>query len=279
MLSYRHAFHAGNHADVLKHWVYSLVLDYFNQKDKPYWAIDTHAGAGIYRLDTAVANKTAEYLGGIAKLQLAAAPAAFSDYLQAVAVTQDARGRDTYPGSPCIAQHFLRADDRLRLFELHPADAALLEQAFSAQKRQVAIQAKDGFEGIKAYLPPPTKRAMVLMDPPYEVKDDYMRVVDCIKDCLKRFATGTYLIWYPRLQRPEPQQMLDKLRSLNTDYLHICLDVQQPGSDGYGMHGSGMWVINPPWTLRQSIEPQLDWLAQTLAQDAHARAWCEGQQR
>jgi 23S rRNA (adenine2030-N6)-methyltransferase len=103
--------------------------------------------------------------------------------------------------------------------------------------------------------------------------------VDCIKDSLKRFATGTYLIWYPRLQRPEPQLMLDKLRSLNTDYLHICLDVQQASADGFGMHGSGMWVINPPWTLRQSVEPQLDWLSQTLAQDAHARAWCEGQQR
>ncbi|MFD0912310.1 23S rRNA (adenine(2030)-N(6))-methyltransferase RlmJ [Methylophilus luteus] len=279
MLSYRHAFHAGNHADVLKHWVYSLVLDYFNQKDKPYWVIDTHAGAGIYRLDSAVANKTAEYLAGIAKLQQAAAPEAFASYLQAIAATHASSGQDTYPGSPCIADHFLRADDKLRLFELHPADAALLEQQFSARKRQVVIQAKDGFEGIKACLPPPSKRAMVLIDPPYEVKDDYMRVVDCIKDSLKRFATGTYLIWYPRLQRPEPQLMLDKLRSLNTDYLHICLDVQQASSDGFGMHGSGMWVINPPWTLRQSVEPQLDWLAQTLAQDAHARAWCEGQQR
>jgi 23S rRNA (adenine2030-N6)-methyltransferase len=279
MLSYRHAFHAGNHADVLKHWVYSLVLDYFNQKDKPYWVIDTHAGAGVYRLDSAVANKTAEYLAGIAKLQQAAAPEAFASYLQAIASTHDNSGKDTYPGSPCIADHFLRADDKLRLFELHPADAALLEQQFSARKRQVLIQAKDGFEGIKACLPPASKRAMALIDPPYEVKDDYLRVVDCIKDSLKRFATGTYLIWYPRLQRPEPQLMLDKLRSLNTDYLHICLDVQQASADGFGMHGSGMWVINPPWTLRHSVEPQLDWLAQTLAQDAHARAWCEGQQR
>ncbi|MGP1717872.1 MAG: 23S rRNA (adenine(2030)-N(6))-methyltransferase RlmJ [Methylophilus sp.] len=279
MLSYRHAFHAGNHADVLKHWVYSLVLDYFNQKDKAYWAIDTHAGAGIYRLDTAVANKTAEYLGGIARLQATAAPEAFDSYLQAIAATHAQSGPDTYPGSPCIADYFLRADDKLRLFELHPADAALLEQTFGAQKRRIAIQAKDGFEGIKACLPPPSKRAMILVDPPYEVKDDYMRVVDCIKDSLKRFATGTYLIWYPRSQRPEPQQMLDKLRSLNTDYLHICLDVQQASADGFGMHGSGMWVINPPWTLRQAIEPHLTWLAQTLAQDAHARAWCEGQQR
>jgi 23S rRNA (adenine2030-N6)-methyltransferase len=279
MLSYRHAFHAGNHADVLKHWIYSLVLDYFKQKDKPYWVVDTHAGAGIYRLDSAVANKTAEYLGGIAKLQQTTAPAAFDSYLQAVSDTHTISGKDTYPGSPYIASHFLSATGKLRLFELHPADASLLEQVFNGQKRQVSIQAKDGFEGTKACLPPPTKRGIVLIDPPYEVKDDYARVVDCIKDSIKRFATGTYLVWYPRLQRPEPQQMIDKLRSLNTDYLHICLDVQQPSHDGFGMHGSGMWVINPPWTLRQTVEPQLAWLAKTLAQDETARAWCEGQQR
>ncbi|MBL8506705.1 MAG: 23S rRNA (adenine(2030)-N(6))-methyltransferase RlmJ [Methylobacillus glycogenes] len=278
MLSYRHAFHAGNHADVLKHWIYSLVLDYFNQKDKAYWVIDTHAGAGLYRLDSAVANKTAEYVDGIQRLQQGQPPEIFEGYLQAVA---DAGQGDAslYPGSPCIASQFLNAADKLRLFELHPADAALLEQQFSAQKRQVSIQQKDGFEGIKACLPPPTKRGIVLIDPPYEVKDDYARVVDCIKDSLKRFATGTYLIWYPRLQRSEPQQMIDKLRSLNTDYLHVTLDVQQPSADGFGMYGSGMWVINPPWTLRQSVEPHLSWLANTLAQDAGAQAACEGQQR
>ncbi|SDK14391.1 23S rRNA (adenine2030-N6)-methyltransferase [Methylophilus rhizosphaerae] len=279
MLSYRHAFHAGNHADVLKHWVYSLVLDYFNQKDKPYWVVDTHAGAGIYRLDAAVANKTAEYMDGIARLQNTKVPAAFEPYLQAVSATHRDSGNETYPGSPVIASHFLRSTDKLRLFELHPADAPLLEQHFNGQKRQVSIQVKDGFEGVKACLPPPTKRGVVLIDPPYEVKQDYAHVVNCLKDSLKRFATGTYLVWYPRLQRPEPQQMLDQLRNLNTDYLHICLDVQAPSAEGFGMHGSGMWVINPPWTLRQSVEPHLAWLAQTLAQDANARAWCEGQQR
>lgn len=278
MLSYRHAFHAGNHADVLKHWIYSLVLDYFNQKDKPYWVIDTHAGAGLYRLDSTVANKTAEYVNGIQRLQQQKAPEIFDGYLQAVTAANDGQ-LNLYPGSPCIASHFLNAADKLRLFELHPADAGLLEQHFAPQKRQVSVQIKDGFEGIKACLPPPTKRGMVLIDPPYEVKDDYVRVVDCIKDSLKRFATGTYLIWYPRLQRPEPQQMIDKLRRLETDYLHVTLDVQQPAADGFGMHGSGMWVINPPWTLRQSIEPHLDWLASTLAQDASAHATCEGKQR
>lgn len=279
MLSYRHAYHAGNHADVLKHWIYSLVLDYFNQKDKPYWVIDTHAGAGIYRLDSDVANKTAEYLDGITRLQQGV-PEVFDSYLQAVKAARESTGSpNIYPGSPYIARHFLRQADRLRLFELHPADVALLSQAFADMKKQASIHEKDGFEGIKACLPPPTKRGLVLIDPPYEVKDDYRRVIDCIKDSLKRFATGTYLVWYPHLQRPEPQQMINQLRDLGTDFLHVCLDVQQPGPNGFGMHGSGMWIVNPPWTLRQTIEPQLPWLAQQLAQDTYARAWCEGQQR
>lgn len=278
MLSYRHAFHAGNHADVLKHWMFSLVLDYFNQKDKPYWVVDTHAGAGLYRLNSSVANKTAEYVDGILRLQQSQAPEPFQVYLEAVAAANKDQ-QMLYPGSPWLASHLINPVDKLRLFELHPADAVLLEQQFAAQKRQIAIQQKDGFEGIKACLPPPTKRGIVLIDPPYEVKDDYTRVVDCIKDSLKRFATGTYLIWYPRLQRPEPQQMIDKLRRLDTDFLHVTLDVEQPSADGFGMYGSGMWVINPPWTLRQTVEPHLPWLAKTLAQDAGAQASCEGRQR
>lgn len=279
MLSYRHAFHAGNHADVLKHWIYSLVLDYFNQKDKPYWVMDTHAGAGAYRLSDAVANKTAEYRLGIAKLQAAHSqsklPASFDAYLAAIQAFQHAHGADTYPGSPCIADHFLREADKLRLFELHPGDGALLSQQFAARKRQVAVQLKDGFEGLKACLPPPTKRGLVLIDPPYEVKDDYAHVVRCIQDSLKRFATGTYLIWYPRLQRPEPALMIEKLRALNTEYLHVTLDVQAPNADGFGMYGSGMWVINPPWTLAEQIRGDLDSLSSVLAQDAHATAKLE----
>ncbi len=278
MLSYRHAFHAGNHADVLKHWIFCLVLDYFRQKDKPFWVMDTHAGAGMYALDSTTANKTAEYRDGILRLQQAQPPSAFAPYLDAIQQARAAH-KGCYPGSPCLANAFLSSADRLRMFELHPADAELLQQQFASDKRLVSVQQKDGFEGLKACLPPPTKRGMVLIDPPYEVKDDYMRVVSCIKDSLKRFATGTYLIWYPRLQRPEPQQMLDQLRGLNTDYLHVTLDVMRPSPDGFGMHGSGMWLINPPWTLRAQITPHLAWLAESLAQDDGAFAHCEGQQR
>lgn len=273
MLSYRHAFHAGNHADVLKHWIYSLVLDYFNQKDKPYWVMDTHAGAGMYQLESAMAHKTAEYREGIARLQQAAdRPEALAPYMQAIQAVHYEISPQVYPGSPAIAMHFLRAADKLRLFELHPADHALLTDYSAPFKRQVQVTMKDGFEGIKACLPPPTKRGVVLIDPPYELKEDYQRVVDCIKDSLKRFATGTYLVWYPILQRPEPALMVEKLQALNTDYLHVTLQVSQPGADGFGMFGSGMLILNPPWTLANQIEPCLSWLASTLAQDASANA-------
>lgn len=273
MLSYRHAFHAGNHADVLKHWTYSLVLAYFNQKDKPYWVVDTHAGAGLYALESAMAKKTAEYSDGVARLQQATdLPTAFADYMQAISAIQSEISSGVYPGSPAIAAHFLREADKLRLFELHPADHALLSEHFSPFKKQTQVLLKDGFEGIKACLPPPTKRGLVLIDPPYELKEDYQRVVDCIKDSLKRFATGTYLIWYPLLQRPEPGHMIEALQALNTDYAHITLQVSQPAADGFGMFGSGMFIINPPWTLADQVRPCLPWLANLLAQDDTAHA-------
>lgn len=273
MLSYRHAFHAGNHADVLKHWIYSLVLDYFNQKDKAYWVMDTHAGAGVYQLASAMAHKTAEYREGIARLQQATdRPEALAPYMQAIQAVHHEISPQVYPGSPAIAMHFLRAADKLRLFELHPADHVLLTDYATPFKRQVQVTMKDGFEGVKACLPPPTKRGLVLIDPPYELKEDYQRVVDCIKDSLKRFATGTYLVWYPMLQRPEPALMIEKLQALNTDYVHVTLQVSQPDADGFGMFGSGMLILNPPWTLANQVEPCLSWLASTLAQDASANA-------
>lgn len=271
MLSYRHAFHAGNHADVLKHWVYSLVLDYFNQKDKAYWVMDTHAGAGVYALNQAMANKTAEYQAGIARLQAQQAiPAIFSDYLQAVDACQTQANIPLYPGSPAIANYFLRDSDKLRLFELHPADHALLAQHFASHGRHIQIGFKDGFDGIKACLPPPTKRGLVLIDPPYELKEDYSRVVDCLKDSIKRFATGTYLVWYPMLMRTEPDWMIAQLKTLAPSYLHVGLQVKAPQADGFGMIGSGMFIVNPPWLLAAQLAEGMPWLTQTLGQDATA---------
>ena len=273
MLSYRHAFHAGNHADVLKHYVLSLVLAYLNQKPKPYWVIDTHAGAGMYALKSEFAQKNAEFENGIARLFAAEnLPESLADFVKLVKSFNENNKLNFYPGSPKIAQSYLRQDDKLRLFELHPSDYKLLIENFSHKHRQTKIDMQDGFAGIKACLPPPTKRGVVLIDPPYELKDDYQRVVDCVQDSLKRFATGTYIIWYPLLQRPEPQQMVGKLMDLNTSWLQVEMTVQAPSDDGYGMHGSGMFIINPPYILFDILDEAMPILTRLLELDETANS-------
>ena len=270
MLSYRHAFHAGNHADVLKHYVFSLVLDYMNLKPKPYWVIDTHAGAGMYMLDSEFAQKNTEFEDGIARLMVAKnLPESLAGFVELIK-SFNTDGLSLYPGSPKIAEYCLRANDKLRLFELHPSDCKLLIENFRGQGKQTRIELLDGFAGIKACLPPPTKRAAVLIDPPYELKDDYQRVVDCVKDSLKRFATGTYMVWYPVLQRAEPAEMISQLTHLNTDWLQLEMTVQVANIDGYGMHGSGMFIVNPPYTLPKILEDTMPVLTQLLALDVTA---------
>ena len=275
MLSYRHAFHAGNHADVLKHYVLSLVLDYFNQKVAPYWMIDTHAGAGMYALKSEFAQKNAEFENGIARLfaanNLPESLANFVNIIKKYNVNYNKNhALNFYPGSPKIAQSYLRKDDKLRLFELHPSDCKLLNENFSHKGRQTKIDMQDGFAGIKACLPPPTKRAVVLIDPPYELKDDYSRVVDCLQDSLKRFATGTYLIWYPLLQRPEPAIMVEKLMALSASWLQVEMRVEAPSEEGFGMFGSGIFIINPPYTLPKILDETMPVLMQLLALDETA---------
>ncbi len=272
MLSYRHAFHAGNHADVLKHYVFSLVLDYFNQKDKPYWVIDTHAGAGMYALKSEFSQKNAEFENGIARLLMTKnLPGALEFFVKTVKKYNEDNALMFYPGSPKIAESFLRDNDKLRLFELHPSDCKLLIESFTGKTRQSKIAQQDGFVGIKACLPPPTKRGLVLIDPPYELKDDYGRVVDCIKDSLSRFSTGTYLVWYPLLQRPEPLAMVDALKKLQpNNWLNVSLSIEAPNADGFGMFGSGMMIINPPWTLPKVLESTMPILCDTLAIDDNA---------
>jgi 23S rRNA (adenine2030-N6)-methyltransferase len=273
MLSYRHAFHAGNHADVLKHYVLTLVLAYMKQKDKPFWYIDTHAGAGLYSLTNGYATQNAEFEQGIAKLMAAQRlPQPLADFVTLIkSHNLNANALQFYPGSPIIAQDFLRADDKMRLFELHPNDCKLLIENFRGQVKQVKIEMQDGFNGIKACLPPPPRRAVILIDPPYENKQDYQHVVDAIKDSLKRFATGTYMIWYPILQRQEPDEMIEQLHRLNLpNWLHVAMTIQAPATEGFGMHGSGLFIINPPWSLPKVLTETMPILTNLLALDASA---------
>ncbi len=272
MLSYRHAFHAGNHADVLKHYVLGLVLAHTKLKDKPFWYIDTHAGAGMYSLQEGYATQNQEFEEGISKLISAKnLPAPLQNYVTQIQSFNHESTLNFYPGSPMVAESYMRADDKMRLFELHPNDYTLLSENFAGYGRQVKVEMQNGFKGLKSCLPPPPRRAVVLIDPPYEDKQDYLYVVDAIKDSLKRFPTGSYIVWYPLLQRPEPTEMIDSLFALNlANWLHVTLSIEAPSLDGFGMYGSGLFIINPPWTLPKTLAETMPVLTELLALDATA---------
>lgn len=272
MLSYRHAFHAGNHADVLKHVVLVHLLRYLTQKDKPLWFIDTHAGAAAYALDEGYATKNAEYESGIGRLWgREDLPEPVADYVAQVRALNPDGALRRYPGSPQLALQLLRWQDRLRMFELHSSESQLLQQYFRGDSPCAIVQAGDGFAGLQAQLPPPSRRALVLIDPSYEDKDDYRRVLAALRDAQKRFQPGVYAVWYPQVQRRASRQFPGQLKQLQQkDWLHVALTVKKPAPDGYGLHGSGMFVLNPPWLLHQALDPVMPYLAKVLAQDAAA---------
>ncbi|HTD04481.1 23S rRNA (adenine(2030)-N(6))-methyltransferase RlmJ [Undibacterium sp.] len=286
MLSYRHAFHAGNHADVLKHFVTIQLFNYLAQKDTAYTYIDTHAGAGLYALDGGYASKNAEYETGIAPLwDRKDLPAALAEYVDLVKEMNPSGKMRYYPGSPYCAEKILREQDRLRLFELHPSEIKILSENFqrldahkeaqgqrpTTRGKRTIISAGDGFLGLKALLPPPSRRGLVLIDPPYEVKDDYRRVKETLEDALKRFPTGTYAVWYPVLQRPESKQLPERLKRIPANgWLNVSLSISGPSPDGFGLHSSGMFIINPPWTLEATLREVMPYLVKVLGRDAGA---------
>lgn len=294
MFSYRHAFHAGNHGDVLKHTVLVAALQYLTRKETALCVIDTHAGAGIYRLDGDCAQTSGEAHHGVQQIlavpEAELAPA-LRDYVQALRHWNRAAGRgagasamQVYPGSPFIAQALLRPHDRLHLCELLPADARALQGNIAQLDagRQVRVMMEDGFAAPKKLLPPPSRRALVLCDPSYEIKSDYQQVPRVVEDALQRFATGAYLVWYPLLARPDAHELPRRLQAIaaraGRPWLHAMLTVKSARTrtlpDGSvqrpGMPGSGMFVINPPFTLCEALKGALPQMAQLLAQDDHA---------
>ncbi len=288
MFSYRHAFHAGNHADVLKHTVLIATLQHLLQKDAALTVLDTHAGAGLYRLDGDYATTSAESADGILRLVAPATPPALTpalqDYVDMVRAFNQGAATRVYPGSPFIAQRLLRDQDKLKLFELHPTDARALAGNVAQLEagRQVAVLPEDGFEGVKKFLPPPARRALVLCDPSYEIKSDYGRVLNLVQDSLKRFATGVYAVWYPIIPRPEAHDLPRRLKTMankaGKPWLHATLTVKSsklaaPASENQrrpGLPGSGMFLINPPFTLQAALREALPQMAELLAQDRHA---------
>jgi len=269
MLSYRHSFHAGNHADVLKHAVQALILQALKVKDKAFVYIDTHAGAGCYDLHSKEMDKTGEYLEGIKRLWQADVPAEMQDYLATVKALNSDAELHHYPGSPLLAKQLCRPQDRLVLSELHPADFPLLQQLFVGDRRS-QIHRVDGFAHLKGALPPVERRGMVLIDPPYELAHEYADVVKALIDGLKRWATGTFAIWYPVAHSDDVRFLERKLASAGLpETLQIELNVL-PANNRYGMTGSGMMVINPPWKLEQQMAELLPWLVDKLGQSAEA---------
>lgn len=271
MLSYRHSFHAGNFADVLKHTVLMYVLNYMNRKEKPYCYIDTHAGAGLYRLDSSEASKTGEYMTGIGLLQNKALPNLLAEYTALIDSFNSTETLLHYPGSPAIARRLLRPHDRAQLTELHSSDVKLLSD-YIGRQRTIGVLQKDGLEHLIATLPPREKRAVVLIDPSYEIKTDYALVAKTLSAAVQRFATGTYMIWYPVIQRAQTESFISSL--VNTgipDMLRLELCVRSDDLE-HGMTGSGMVLVNPPYRLKNDMETLMPELHQLLVTDNAGRS-------
>ena len=265
MLSYRHSFHAGNHADVLKHIVLMLILENLKLKEKGFFYLDTHSGVGRYRLSSNESEKTAEYKEGIERLwEQTDLPEDVARYVKMIKkLNYGGKELRYYAGSPLIATELLRPQDRALLTELHPSDYPILRNNFSDYKN-VTVKCDNGFQQVKATLPPKERRGLVLIDPPYELKEDYDLVVKAIEEGYKRFATGTYAIWYPVVLRQQTKRIFKGLEATGIrKILKIELSVR-PDSNQRGMTASGMVVINPPWTLETQMKEILPYLTKTL---------------
>ncbi|MGL1958702.1 MAG: 23S rRNA (adenine(2030)-N(6))-methyltransferase RlmJ [Colwellia sp.] len=268
MLSYRHAFHAGNFADVLKHSVLTLVLEYMTRKEKGFHYIDSHSGAGMYQLTDEYAQKTGEYKNGISKLiEATELPEALMPYVELIKSLNLSSELTLYPGSPGIAKYFARRQDSTHLFELHPTDIQHLTD-FCQRWRKVFIKQSDGYQGILGLLPPPSRRGVVLIDPPYELKEDYQKAVATLIKAYKKFATGTYILWYPVVKRALVDTMTSTfLKSEVKNLLQVEFCLSEDTAE-YGMTGSGLFIINPPWQLNQQLQEILPFLKNKLGTDS-----------
>jgi 23S rRNA (adenine2030-N6)-methyltransferase len=278
MFSYRHAFHAGSHADILKHLTLIHLVQYLQEKPGALTMVDTHAGAGIYSLQDGFSTVSKEADGGIFRLMQyvetcqranISVPESIREYLKYIEAENTEGQLTTYPGSPFILAHLLRPQDRLKLFELHPKEIDILRHNVRElkQSKQIDIYAEDSFARLKGLLPPPSRRGLVLIDPSYEDKQDYRYLELTMEEALQRFATGCYAIWYPVLSRRESAALPDRLKRIaathKRSWLHTELRVENaPGERR--LQASGMFIINPPWTLEKHLAQALPILTKAL---------------
>jgi 23S rRNA (adenine2030-N6)-methyltransferase len=290
MFSYRHAFHAGSHADILKHLILILLLEYLQEKPGAITIIDTHAGAGVYTLTDGFAAISKEADNGIKRLQefmqqdLSFDPLVINDiqnYLNRIA-TENKLGEATiYPGSPFILARLLRPQDRLKLFELHPKEIDILRHNISQipQAKQIDVYSENGFTRLKGLLPPPSRRGLILIDPSYEDKQDYRYLEIALEEAIQRFATGCYAIWYPVISRRESAALPDRLKKLSALHQRPWLQAELRIENTPGerrLQASGMFIINPPWILEGQLTKALPVLVKALGQDNGAQFTLQG---
>jgi 23S rRNA (adenine2030-N6)-methyltransferase len=268
-MNYRHAYHAGNFADVLKHAVLALVIEHLKLKPAPFRVIDTHAGVGIYDLASAEAQKTGEWKEGIGRLWGEVLPAPQADilapYLAAVAKENPSGKLERYPGSPMLARRLLRRGDTLVANELHPDDQAYLKDLF-ARDPQVKVLALDGFTALRALLPPKERRGVVLIDPPFEEPGEFKRLVQGLADAARRFATGTVLAWYPIKDVGAVERLRRDALGLGLAKLYSAELYVRAAKDAGELAGAGLLMLNPPFTLPETLETLVPFLSQRLAQ-------------
>ena len=273
MLAYRHAFHAGNHADVLKHAIALYCLDYLQQKPVALTVVDTHAGAGRYAVDARLVRDKAEFQTGVGRLwpmKDASMPALVRDYMAQIRLANTEQ-LQWLPGSPLLLAQRLRPIDSLRACEIHPTDHPILEETLAPFGRKVKALKSDGFSQLKAALPPISRRALVLMDPSFEIKTDYDKAIAALRDAVSRFASGCYVIWLPMLQRFAVDRFVRQVMSMPVaNKLHVAFRVRDPLKDGLGLMGSHVIVLNPPYGLEQACREAMPWLVKQLGQDASA---------
>jgi 23S rRNA (adenine2030-N6)-methyltransferase len=265
-VNYRHAYHAGNFADVVKHAVLALMVDRLKTKDTPFCVLDTHAGIGRYDLRAVPAQKTGEYKAGIGRLldvPPRELPNDLKPYLGAVRALNGAGGLRWYPGSPRLVRSLLRPQDQLILFELHPEDARALEALF-ARDRQVKVNQADGYIGLKAMLPPKERRGLVLIDPPFERRDEFETLMRGLHQAHRRWATGQYLVWYPIKDRAPVAAFHEALKTSGMARVLVAEFLLRPDDDAERLNGCGLVLINPPWKLDTTLAELLPALAHIL---------------
>ncbi|MCX7304709.1 MAG: 23S rRNA (adenine(2030)-N(6))-methyltransferase RlmJ [Hyphomicrobiales bacterium] len=282
-MNYRHIYHAGNFADVVKHVALSRLVEYLKLKDKAFRVIDTHAGLGLYDLSSPEAQKTGEWRDGIGRLLAGKLPAAaqslLQPYLDAVGSANPQGGLERYPGSPLIVRHLLRQRDRLTAIELHPQDFLRLKARFAGDF-QVRVIDIDGWLALGAHLPPKEKRGLVLVDPPFEQAGEFERLVEGLQRAHRRWPGGIFALWYPIKDRAAVARFRDGLRAAGIPkILDIAFEVRQPSSDER-FDGSGLVVVNPPFVFEGEMRALLPELKRALAQDRTARwslEWLAGE--